>query len=97
MCNTFCNIMRNYGYRPGIYSNKNMITSGIYINQIPSDVSIWVAAYGTYEYLGGNNGNIPRNSYKYYGNHDIWQFSSRGTIDGVQGVVDVDIAYKRMW
>ncbi len=101
MCNTYCDIMRNYGYKPGIYSSKNWIMNkdgvGIYIDQIPSDVSIWVASYGYYEWLGGNNGNVPESMFKYLGNHDIWQVSSRGSIDGVIGDVDIDIAYKRMW
>ena len=65
------------------------------MNQIPSDVSIWVAGYGYY--APGGNGYVPSDIYKYVGNHDIWQVTSQGTIDGINGVVDIDIAYKRMW
>ena len=57
--------------------------------QIPSSYDIWVASYGT------NNGSVPASKYEFAGNHDIWQYTSTGKIDGISGNVDFNISYKK--
>ena len=42
---------------------------------------------------GKNDGKIPSDEYKYNGKFDIWQYTSKGKIPGVQGDVDLDIIY----
>lgn len=91
MCKAFCDILKQNGLKPGIYSNVNKLNTWMNMDQIPSDVSIWVAGWGY------NDGLVPGDKYKYAKNHDIWQYSSQGTIDGISGIVDLNITFKKMW
>ncbi len=91
ICLIFGQILKSAGYKVGIYSSKSWLLTQIDMSQIPSDYSIWVAAWGV------NNGNVPDDIYKYLGNHDIWQYSSRGIVGGISGYVDVNITFKRMF
>ena len=88
MCNEFCKILKNAGYKTGIYASKYYLMYKIYPNKLPSDCSIWVASYGK------NNGCIPKDTYKYNEKWDIWQYTSTGSIAGVDGDVDYDVSYK---
>ena len=87
MCNAFYSIIKNAGYKPGIYASKYYLMYKIDVNKLPTDCSIWVASYGK------NNGAVPKDTYKYNGNFDIWQFTSTGKIDGIDGDVDFDLKY----
>ena len=88
MCNEFCKILKSAGYKIGIYASKYYFMYKIYPNKLPTDCAIWVASYGR------NDGAIPKDTYKYYGNWDIWQYTSTGKIAGINGDVDYDISYK---
>lgn len=77
LVNAFCNVVRNSGYRPGVYASMNWFNHYIDMDQIPSDVSIWCARYSSKE------PNIKRPC-------EIWQYSSTGTIPGIAGNVDLD-------
>ena len=88
MCNEFCNILKNAGYKTGIYASKYYLMYKIYPNKLPEDCSIWVASYGK------NSGAIPNDVYKYSGKYDIWQYTSTGRIDGIDGDVDCNVSYK---
>lgn len=88
MCNEFCKILKSAGYKTGIYASKYYFMYKIYPNKLPTDCAIWVASYGR------NDGAIPKDTYKYYGNWDIWQYTSTGKIAGINGDVDYDISYK---
>ncbi len=91
ICLIFGETLKNAGYKVGIYTFKNWALSEIDMNQIPSDYSIWIAAWGQ------NDGNIPKDVYKYAGEHDIWQYSSTGWVEGINGNADVNVAYKKLW
>ena len=88
MCNEFCKILKSAGYKTGIYASKYYFMYKIYTNKLPSDCAIWVASYGR------DDGTIPKDTYKYYGNWDIWQYTSTGKIAGINGDVDYDVSYK---
>ena len=88
MCNEFCKILKSEGYKTGIYASKYYFMYKIYPNKLPSDCAIWVASYGK------DDGTIPKDTYQYYGNWDIWQFTSTGKIAGINGDVDYDVSYK---
>ena len=88
MCNEFYKIIKNAGYKAGIYASKYYLMFKMYPNKLPSDCSIWVASYGRDE------GSIPKDTYKYNGRWDIWQYTSTGRIDGISGAVDYDVSYK---
>ena len=89
MCLAFGQVILNAGYKVGIYSNMNKLLTWIDLNQIPDEYSIWVASFGI------NDGNIPGDKFKFPGEHDIWQYTSKGTIDGIEGYVDMNICYKK--
>ena len=88
MCNEFCKIIKNAGYKTGIYASKYYFLDKINANKLPSDCAIWVASYGK------DNGAMPKDSYRYAGNWDIWQYTSTGKIAGIDGDVDYDVSYK---
>ena len=87
MCNAFYSIIKNAGYKPGIYASKYYLMYKIDVNKLPTDCSIWVASYGK------NDGMVPKDTYRYNENFDIWQFTSTGKIDGIDGDVDFDLKY----
>ena len=89
MCIAFCDIIKSAGYKVGIYTNKNRLMTQIDLSRIPNDYAIWVASYGA------NDGNVPDDIYQYTGNHDIWQYTSTGTVNGINGYVDFNICYKK--
>ncbi|MCR5403804.1 MAG: glycoside hydrolase family 25 protein [Butyrivibrio sp.] len=73
---TFLETVRNAGYTPMIYGNVKTYT--LLVDAIDvDDYDIWIAYYG-----------IPM----YYPYHfDIWQYSSTGTVPGIEGNVDLNI------
>ena len=89
MCLAFGRVMQGAGYKAGIYSSKDWLINEIDLNQIPEDFSIWVASWGK------NDGNVPGEEYQFPGYHDIWQFTSTGHLDGIDGEVDMNICYRR--
>ena len=88
MCNEFYKIIKNAGYKPGIYASKYYYMDKINPSKLPLDCAIWVASYGK------DDGAIPKDTYKYYGNWNIWQYTSTGRIAGINGDVDYDVSYK---
>lgn len=74
----FCRTVQNSGYMAGVYANKNWLTNYL----TPSSyggISIWVAQYNT--------------QCTYKGRYDIWQYSSKGSIPGISGNVDLNTSY----
>ena len=75
---TFCNELEAAGYFTGLY-----MSSWFLKNYISEDVraryTMWVAEYGS--------------KLNYSGQYGIWQHSSTGAVSGINGNVDLDIAY----
>lgn len=74
----FCDAVRNAGYRPGFYASKDWMTNYVTMSQIGSDVIKWVAQYSS--------------SCTYTGGFSMWQYSSKGTVDGISGNIDMNKA-----
>ena len=89
---TFCNIIKNAGYNPGIYANLNWYTNKIDLSQIPEDYALWIAHYDKNVTITDG---IPDQIEKYAKTHDIWQYTQSGNIDGISGNVDFDVCYKK--
>lgn len=88
----FCERLKQAGYtNVGIYASKYWIQNKIDMSRIPDDYSVWVASYGK------NNGDIPDSSYQYQKPHDIWQYTSVGSINGINGNVDFNLGYTKYW
>ena len=86
----FCGQIAAAGYKPGIYANvnwfKNYLTDPCFLS---SGWSIWTAQYwygGRYDECLGLSPDAPAK-------YDCWQYSSRGSVPGVSGDVDVNYAY----
>ena len=85
----FCNRLSSYGVRVGVYANKNWFTNYIDKNQIiDNGYEIWLAMYPSGEYA------VNPDDYDKSSECGIWQYSSKGSVDGIDGNVDVDVSYK---
>lgn len=73
--------IRGAGFTPGVYANKNYFNNILYTDQL-SDIK-WLAFYGA-----------TNDPYDDYGCPDgpwsFWQYSSRGTVNGIPGDVDMN-------
>lgn len=75
----FCSYMEEQGYYCGITSYSNFLKNKLGVSFL-NRYAVWIAHY-----------NVKRPSYGgYYG---MWQYTSTGTIDGINGSVDLDYAY----
>lgn len=86
----FCDILKNAGYQVGVYSYSYWLENYMNLSKLPKDYSIWVANYGS-----NDTGDLPDDIYKYSDTHDIWQYTSSGKVDGIDGNVDMNISYRK--
>ena len=76
----FCEYLENLGYYVGIYaSDISGFQDKMYLNELNA-YDKWVARYGSEP--------------KYVQNYGMWQSSSSGRINGYNGNLDIDVAYK---
>mgnify|MGYP003303604279 CR=1 FL=1 len=76
----FCETVRNSGYKPGIYASKYWYYDNLDVSQL-STYNIWVAQYNT--------------ECNYSGRYDMWQYTSSGSVPGINGNVDMNICYTK--
>jgi GH25 family lysozyme M1 (1,4-beta-N-acetylmuramidase) len=76
----FCQTIASAGYTPGLYANKTWLSEKI--NTSSLSCKIWLAQY---------NANGPT----YSGRYDIWQYTSKGSVNGISGNVDMNKSYLR--
>lgn len=83
-------IFRAAGYTDiGIYCNKYWYSSVLDVNYLKTIYQRWWIA----RYLKNDTGVIPSASMSPKSYADIWQFSSKGRVYGINGNVDLDIDY----
>ncbi len=78
---TFCNTITGAGYEVGVYANTtwwNTKLTDAFFNN--PNISKWVAQYAK--------------TCTYKGNYDMWQYTSEGKINGINGNVDKNFWYK---
>ena len=81
----FCNRIQQAGYTPMLYSNPYWLDEKLNMSEL-SQYDLWLAHYtGTNDPL-----NNPSN---YKGNYRIWQYTSTGRVEGINGDVDLNIRY----
>ncbi len=78
VCRAFCETIRNGGYTAGIYASKSWFTDNLNVGSLNS-YKIWLAQYAT--------------TPTYTGRYDLWQYSSKGKINGISGDVDLNYSY----
>ncbi len=77
----FCRTLNEMGYKAGVYANKNWFTNKIETSQL-EDYDIWLAQYKV-------------RTPTYEGRYSIWQYTSKGQVDGINGYVDMDLIVGR--
>ncbi len=72
-----------YNYQPMLYTNINWICCHLNYDQL-KDYPLWLAAY------------ISEASVKkYIDKYDMWQYTSKGSVNGISGYVDMNKCYYR--
>lgn len=79
VCQAFCKTINNSGYKAGVYANKTWFNSLINTPDIAGN-KIWLAQYAA----------SPSYSRTRY---DLWQYTSKGKVNGISGNVDMNISY----
>lgn len=75
----FCGTVQSAGYRAGVYSNKTWFTKNINTASL-TNYKIWLAQYAA---------NVSYTATRY----DMWQYTSKGSVSGISGNVDMNILY----
>jgi GH25 family lysozyme M1 (1,4-beta-N-acetylmuramidase) len=76
---TFCSTLEKAGYYVGIYSYKNFLENYI-TPAVRAKYVLWIAQWAD------------ENTYE--GNFGMWQYTSNGSVAGIEGRVDMNICYK---
>ena len=74
----FCGAIERAGYFAGLYMSCSPLTTYIYPS-VAADYALWVAQY--------------YNSCTYSGSYGMWQYSSTGRVNGINGNVDMNYCY----
>ena len=74
----FCDTVKNAGYTPMVYFNKNQSMDMLYLREL-TDYDFWLAQYDT----------VLNYPYKI----DMWQYSETGSVPGIEGNVDIDLYF----
>jgi len=78
VCEAFCRTIANAGYEAGVYANRHWYNDNLYVDKL-QNYYIWLAEY--------------RSTPLYQGYYHMWQYTSKGSIDGISGNVDMSISY----
>ncbi len=80
LAQTFCNKIAAAGYTPGVYANTNWWTNYL-TDSCFGNWEKWVAQYNS--------------SCTYKGSYSIWQYTSSGHVNGIDGRVDMNFDYEK--
>lgn len=79
VCKAFCKTIENAGLEAGVYSSRYWYYNNIKTDEL-EDYHIWLAEY--------------RDTPLYRGDYEMWQYTSDGSVNGIEGRVDLDIRYQ---
>ncbi len=79
VCEAFCRTISNAGYRAGVYASRNWLNNNLQTERL-QQYETWLAEYRS----------VPL----YQGYYQMWQYTSKGRIDGIEGNVDFNIRYE---
>lgn len=74
----FCQVIASAGYKPMVYGSKSYL-QGRFAGL--GSYGVWVAHYA----------DMPRTNYS--GSYQMWQYTSKGSVAGISGNVDMNICY----
>ena len=78
VCDAFCRTIVNAGYEAGVYGSRNWYNNNLHADRLEK-YCIWLAEY--------------RSAPIYQGYYHMWQYTSRGSVDGIEGNVDMNVSY----
>ncbi|MBQ6994510.1 MAG: glycoside hydrolase family 25 protein [Lachnospiraceae bacterium] len=78
VCEYFCKTIKNEGYTPGVYSGRWYYYNKLHAEKL-EDYTIWLAEY--------------RDTPLYENRYDMWQYTSKGSVAGIEGYVDLNVSY----
>lgn len=78
--NTFCQTVQEAGYTPMIHTEKDWMEEHLHLETL-STYPLWLTQYDT--------------EVTYAGPYEIWQYTTKGTIDGIDALVGLSIRYGR--
>ena len=74
----FCRVMKEAGYSVLVYGSDSWMYTSIHMEDLQEEVDFWIAGYGE---------DYPDFIYTFV----MWQYSNTGTMDGIEGNVDLDL------
>lgn len=74
----FCDTVKGYGYNPIIYAHRDLLISGLNLEDLDS-YDVWLCDYST------------KTDYPY--RFSLWQFTQDGKVQGIDGNVDLDLCF----
>lgn len=80
VCEAFCTTVKNAGLEAGVYACRNWYNNKLTANTLES-YAIWLAEYRS----------VPL----YQGYYQMWQYTSKGKINGINGNVDLNVSYRK--
>lgn len=80
VCEAFCSTVKNAGLEAGVYASRNWYNNRLAVNTLES-YAIWLAEYRS----------VPL----YQGYYQMWQYTSKGKINGINGNVDLNVSYRK--
>ena len=75
---TYMDVIESYGYASMVYSNSSAFYNRLDTGKFDSRL-LWLAHY------------IDKTDYK--GNYNMWQYTSEGSVSGIDGFVDLNVSY----
>lgn len=81
VCDAFCKTVESAGYRAGVYGARNWFNEMLDMKEL-NDYIIWLAEY--------------RDVPVYQGYYHMWQYTSSGSVDGIEGRVDLNLSYLKI-
>lgn len=89
----WCDRVKEVGVPYGIYSNRDWLNNRIDLQQL-ADAQLWYAAYPSVKQKVLTDAPKENRSKLSYPQAAIWQWTSKGRIDGIIGNVDMNVCYK---
>lgn len=89
----WCDRVKEVGVPYGIYSNRDWLNNRIDLQQL-ADANLWYAAYPSVKQKVLTDAPKENRSKLSYPQAAIWQWTSKGRINGIIGNVDMNVCYK---
>lgn len=84
---TFCKTIEKAGYTPMVYTGRNFAYNNLDMEEL-EDYDFWVA-----HYTGATQDDPLNATTDYKGSYVMWQYTSKGSVLGIEGNVDRNVWY----